>query len=511
MTRQRRKVLQRMSIHWRLALISLGVIALLLSAFGFIISFTAENALFTNEATALHNEGHLAMTTLKQHTLEIGRTPTDPPGTPPPNFKVLATILTQRLTSTSTDATVLSLQGNVIISGSDIPFSPPTLIVNPILVQQTLHTSQDGSTYLIKRDAQNERQLVIFMPIVSNHHTIGILQINTLTAPIDQFITTLRWILILGVLGSLSLATLLMFPLISAALHPLVAMEQTSRAIAAGNLSLRLQTLETDDEIGHMTSSFNDMVAQLETAFRRQKQLTADISHELRTPLTALRGSLEILLIGIERGDSGATRRLVSNMHEETERMQRMIDDLLILTRLDEGKAIVHLTATNIRTVVGKVYDQAQQLTRGQTIHCQISPDIPLVCVDPDRLQQVLLNITDNALKYTPADGHIDYVVRSEEADSVIIEVHDTGIGIPPEAVPHVFDRFYRADPARTRHAQHVGGSGLGLAIAKELIEAQGGEILLHSTYSQGTTITIRLQAISAPEQPVEKVTQIIH
>ena len=175
--------------------------------------------------------------------------------------------------------------------------------------------------------------------------------------------------------------------------------------------------------------------------------------------------------------------------------MHRLVEDLLVLTRLDEGKIVLREDTINVGTVIDKVYDQAQQLAHGQEIRREIALDIPLVRADADRLQQVLLNVMDNALKFTSADGCVELSAYKERQTAAIIEIRDNGKGIPPEALRHVFDRFYRADRARSRLPQSVSGNGLGLAIAKELIEAQGGTILISSIPGKGTTVTIRLCA----------------
>ncbi len=494
-----RRLVNRIPLRWRLALISLGVLALLLSALGLVILFTAEQALLSNEAVALRNEARLAADGIKGHPLFPAPPPGPPPGSLPTNFDVYTTILVEKLASASVNATVLSLNDQVIVSGNDLvgnnfPQTPFPVTLKPSLIQQTLANDSQGSSYLIARDIQGNRQLVVLMPLVSQHRTVAILQLNTPTAPYDNYITTLRLILLIGVLGALSFAIALTFPLIGAALYPLVVMERTSRRIANGNLSLRLDTPVTDDEIGHLAVSFNWMVAQLEAAFKRQKQFVADVSHELRTPLTALSGSLEMLLIGADQGDTEASRRLMHNMYAEVQRMHRLVEDLLALTRLDEGKLVLRVETIDIRPVIEKVYDQAQQLAHGQEIRYEVATDILPVRADADRLQQVLLNIVDNALKFTPAEGLVDISAHDEGQTSVIIKIHDTGKGIPPDALPHVFDRFYRADPARARSPQSVTGNGLGLAIAKELIEAQGGTISIDSVQGQGTTVVIRLQ-----------------
>jgi two-component system OmpR family sensor kinase len=497
-TKRLQRLANRIPIRWRLTLVSLGVLTLLLSALGIIILLTAEQALLSNEATALHKEARLAVSGLRGHPFVLTAPPGPPSGPLPPDFSLPAQVLVQKLASASANATILSPAGSIVVSGSDLPLTPLPVTLSPARIQQTLANDSQNNSYLLVRDAQRKRQLVVLMPIVSQHHTIAILQLNTPTTTADEFIITLRLILLFGVIGALSIAIALTFPLVGAALHPLRDMERTSRRIAQGALSMRLQVPLTDDEIGHLALSFNWMVAQLETAFQRQKQFVADVSHELRTPLTALSGSLEMLLIGADKGDIEASRRLARGMYAEVQRMHRLVEDLLVLTRLDEGKMVLREDTIDIHTVIDKVYDQAQQLSHGQEIRSETALDMPLVHADADRLQQVLLNIVDNALKFTPADGCVALSAYREGQTAVIIKIRDNGKGIAPEALPHVFDRFYRADPARSRLPHSATGSGLGLAIAKELIEAQGGTISITSVPGKGTTVTIQLQAIPA-------------
>jgi two-component system OmpR family sensor kinase len=245
--------------------------------------------------------------------------------------------------------------------------------------------------------------------------------------------------------------------------------------------------------------SFNQMVSKLEESLQRQKRFVADVSHELRTPLAALSGSLEMLLIGADRGDREAMHRLTRGMYAEVQRMHRLVEDLLALTRLDEGKMKLREEAVHIQAVLEHICHQAQQLAHGQTIRSLVVPGTPPACADRDKLQQILLNLIENALKFTPSDGVIELEVSAEEQQTVVITIRDTGQGIPPEALPHVCDRFYRADPSRSRQPQQSNGNGLGLAIAKELLEAQKGTIHIASTLGKGTTITIRLRSAENP------------
>jgi two-component system OmpR family sensor kinase len=501
------RFINRIPIRWRLVLLSLGLLALLLSASSVIISIIAEQSLLTNEVSVLHNESFLAVKGIKGRPF----VPSDvffPPGTPSPDFVATAAELAHRLTSPTTNAAILSTEGTILVPGSTLTFSSLPVTLSPDKVQQALASNDPNTSYLLVKDAQGKRQMVVLIPLVSGFHTLGILQISTPTAPIDHFLTTLRLILFLGVISTLCLAAAFTFPLVSIALHPLVEIERTSRRIAQGVLSMRIDPPPTNDEIGRLAHSFNRMVAQLEAAFQRQKRFVSDVSHELRSPLTALSGSLEMLLIGADRGDMEASRRLAHGMYAEIQRMHRLVEDLLALAQLDTGRLALRENIVSVDGIIQMVYEQAQHLLNGQELRSDVAPDIPPVRVDEDRFQQVLLNIVDNALKFTPSAGRVDILARGEGQDTVIIQVRDTGQGISPDALPHVFDRFYRVDPSRSRPPQRVGGSGLGLAIAKELIEAQGGSITIDSTPGKGTTVALRLQTAKLQDQskhPIKK------
>lgn len=486
---------RRIPIRWRLTLISLGVLALLLSGLSIAITLVAEQVLFSNEVSVLHNEARLAVNGIRGHPFVLARYSNPPPGPLPPDFDLTGDDLVLKLASTETNAAILSTDGSVLIPGSTFPLAPQPVVLAPQRVQQLLQANQNGMNYALVKDAQGQRQLVAFMPLVSNHHTIAILQMNTPTAPIDQFLAALRVIFFSGIICVLALAIAITFPLVGLALRPLVEMERTSRHIAAGNLSMRIDPPSTGDEIDHLAISFNEMVAKLEAAFQRQKQFVSDASHELRTPLTALSGSLEMLLIGADRGDSGAARRLAHGMYNEVQRMHRLVEDLLVLTRLDEGKIVLRHDTIQVEPIIATICNQAGYLARGQEISCDIASNLPSIQADRDRLQQVLLNIVDNALKFTPASGRVDITAESDGQGAVLMRVRDSGQGIAAEALPHVFDRFYRADPARSRQPRQVGGSGLGLAIARELLEAQGATIAITSIPGEGTTVTIRFPA----------------
>lgn len=495
--RQKRRfstLIQRIPLRWRLALLSLALLTLLLSGLGMAISLIASQVLVTNEVNVLQNEAQVAIKgvmkgiplserpfALSTHLLPEGPLPT--------NFEPSALSFLHALSGSSsgTHAAILTSLGGTLLVNPAVPYLPQ---------QKVREIMQTTNWYLLIKNAQGQRQLVVFIPLVRDYQTVGILQICTSTAPIDHFLAPFRLSLILGIIGALCLAMALTFPLVSVALRPLIEIERTSRRIARGELSVRIATPPTNDELGRLARSFNHMVARLETAFHKQKRFVADVSHELRTPLTALSGSLEMLLIGADQGDPEATRRLARGMYAEVQRMNRMVEDLLVLTRLDDGKIALRQEQIDVGMLLNTVYEQAELLAHGQELRREVAADLASVRADRDHLQQVLLNLVDNALKFTPAGGRVELRARSDQRNSVMITVSDTGQGIDPAALPHVFDRFYRADLARSRSPQQAGGSGLGLAIVRELVEAQDGRIEITSTPGQGTTVTLLFPAI---------------
>ncbi len=498
----------RLPLRWRLALATFGLLAVLLAALGSLVSLTEEQALLRNQATVLFDEARLASTPTSTRGFS-GRGQTPPPvvATPPPNIALESQFIANRLTGLGTVATVLSPSGSMLAGGEDAVSGPLGVASLPrptaAEVQRTLHDRVSTDRYYIGYASDGSHWLYILLPVIQRASngslgTVAILQLSERTSAIDHSVAALRLILFTGIAGALLLAGALALPLVGAALRPLRDMERTSQRISAGALSLRLKEPETDDEVGHLARSFNAMVARLEEAFLRQKRFVSDVSHELRTPLTALGGQLEMLMLGADAGDPETRHRLMRGMYAETERMRRLVEDLLTLARLDEGRLSLRLAPVDTAAIVRDVCEQAQTLAQGQVVSCDVPAGPLMAQADGDRLREVLLNLVENAVKFTPTEGTITLAAHPGAARrTVALEVRDTGTGIPPEALPHVFDRFYRADFARVRAPQSTSGSGLGLSIAKSLIEAQGGIIAVASELGHGTTVTITLP--SAP------------
>ncbi len=309
-------------------------------------------------------------------------------------------------------------------------------------------------------------------------------------APADELLQQLRLMLVLGVAGALIVGTSLGVPVTRAALHPLAQVTTTSERIAAGELDQRTNLPAGRDEIGRLAQAFDRMVDRLEGTLRSQRQFVADASHELRTPLTALGGLIEMLLLGADRGDRAQSQRALRVAHQEVERLTRLVDELLTLSRFDASPALADQPC-DLAALVAEVGAQARLLAGSRAVIVRADGSLP-VTGDADQLKQVLLNLIGNAIAFTDEAGHIE--VRAARGGAwVCLEVSDDGTGIDPVDLPRIFERFYRSDTSRARRSNDGGGSGLGLAITRAIVEAHGGTIIARSALGQGATFTVEL------------------
>jgi signal transduction histidine kinase len=257
---------------------------------------------------------------------------------------------------------------------------------------------------------------------------------------------------------------------------------------------------KTGDELQQLTVAVNKMMGRLESAFEHVNRFSADVAHELRTPLTILQGELEATI-----QDQRLTPELldiIGSALEETERMRTIVEQLLAISRLDSGDAAITRVEVKLGDLVATVVEPMRILAEEKAISlvCQRSEAVR-VNGDPSRLKQAVVNLLDNAIRYTQHGGAVTVAV-SHEVNWGVITVADNGCGIAPGALPHVFERFYRADAARTRYS---GGAGLGLAIVKAICSAHQGEVTISSTEGAGTTVVIRLPlAVSAQPETAD-------
>jgi signal transduction histidine kinase len=285
--------------------------------------------------------------------------------------------------------------------------------------------------------------------------------------------------LILSALAASASAVVVSLFITRQIISPIQALSKASQRIAAGNYNERVKLIvknpEKVDELGQLAQDFNRMAENLEQTEALRRQLIGDVSHELRTPLTTIKGSMEALIDGV----LPAEPETFEQIYQEADRLQRLVNDLQELSRVEAGALRLELQPLKLAEILkaATIRLERQYAEKGVRLEMDLTPNLPEVQVDADRLSQVLFNLGGNALQYTPTGGQVTISAR-RKGDEVQVRVKDTGIGIAAEHLSYVFDRFYRADRSRARVS---GGSGIGLTIAKHLVEAHGGRIWVES------------------------------
>jgi heavy metal sensor kinase len=316
------------------------------------------------------------------------------------------------------------------------------------------------------------------------------LQVAASLAPSTRALREL--VIVLLTIGPLALAGTLGggYWLARKALGPIDRMAATAAEITSHRLDRRLETTGTADELDGLARTFNAMIERLERSFEEVRRFTADAAHELRTPLAAMRTEAEVALRSPRSPERD--QRMLENLLEEMERLTRLVSQLLFLCREDAGIGTGEVRTIRLEELVSEVGEHMGVAAQEKRV--ELSLDLPgpfAVQGDADRLRQLFFNLIDNAIKYTPPGGSV--AVRGESAQGQVrIAVDDSGIGIPIDHLPHVFDRFYRVDPARSPETE---GSGLGLAICRSIAEAHGGRIGIDSRSGLGTCVTLVLPA----------------
>src|SRR5215510_1168806 len=303
---------------------------------------------------------------------------------------------------------------------------------------------------------------------------------------------TLAVILATGIPFAVALAIGGGYFLAGRVLSPVGAMAEKAREITAESLAKRLPIDNAQDEFGQLATVFNDTLSRLQDAFERLRRFTADASHELRTPLTAMRSVGEVALQNTL--DAGSYRDVIGSMLEEVDRLTRLVESLLILTRADSGKIQLAPEALDLGGLAGHVIDQLRVLADEKQQELTLRAPIRVFATgDGALIRHALMNLIHNAIKYTPNGGTITVEVNAT-GGRALIEVRDTGPGIPPAHRDRIFDRFYRVDTGRSREE---GGIGLGLAIARWAVEANGGQIELASDEERGSLFRILLPVVA--------------
>lgn len=378
--------------------------------------------------------------------------------------------------------------GSVIGQSSNLAQWQQTLPLSSDTLSQLLAGQQPAPTQV----TVGGQQLLLYnMRVRLIGGVPGILQFAQPLSTIDQELDPVRRALFIG--GAL--ATLLAFAiawlLAGLALRPIARITRTAKAIGeAQDFTRRVDYRGPQDEVGRLATTFNAMLGALQAAYQAQRRFVADASHELRTPLTSIRGNIALLqrVPPIDAEDRAA---VLNDLAGESERMSRLVADLLTLARADAGRSL-RREPVMLAPLVAGLARRLSAIYPDRTLRLDV-PENLAVMGDPDALLQVLLNLLDNALKFTPA-GRLVLLTASSAHGRVDISVRDTGPGIPPEVLPHIFERFYQADTARAGS-----GTGLGLAIARTLVTAQGGTLQAESTVGIGSVFTVTLPAAQMP------------
>jgi two-component system OmpR family sensor kinase len=322
-----------------------------------------------------------------------------------------------------------------------------------------------------------------------------VIQAATSFEAVNQSSQSLLLIIVIATTVALIGSVILGLMLANSVLKPIEDITRSAAQItAADDLKTRLQWNGPMDEMGQLVSVFNKAMQRLEHLFTVQQRFVADVSHELRTPLTAIIGNVEV----IKR--YGMDQESIDAIQSEAQRMSRLVNDLLLLARADNGELKLNLEDLDLDIVVGEAYREARILAKDRDLKVTVVDFEPVrIRGDADRLKQLLSNLLINAIKFTPDGGQIIINLRKTEHDA-ILQVQDTGIGISPEDLQRIFDRFYQADASRVR-LDTAEGAGLGLSIAQWIAQAHGGKIQVDSTVGEGTTFTVTIPHIEEPER----------
>jgi heavy metal sensor kinase len=365
----------------------------------------------------------------------------------------------------------------------DIPLSP-TALASALNGRATFESARfrDGSSFRL-----------LSVPIRGNGVLVNIVQVGTSLRPVEEMLH--RLVLVLLVSAPIALAAALVggWFLADRALRPVEAITQAAERIAAGDLTQRLSVPSALDEIGRLAVTFNDMIARLEASFRQVRQFSADASHELRTPLTVIKGEAELAL---RRPRLAEDYKLVlESTLEEIDHMTRIVDELMFLSRTDLGEVAIESLPVRLDALVEDIQRQAAVLGQEQGVQVTVGAVVVAVVQgDELRLRELLLNLVDNAVKYSRPGGKVEIALVRERA-TARLSVMDQGIGIPADEQRRVFDRFYRTDAARA-HAKK--GTGLGLSICKWIAEAHHGRIEVQSQVGEGSRFTVVLPVMAS-------------
>lgn len=500
------------SIRGQLVLLYLGILTLLLLGLGIFQSLTLRSYLRSSAAASVRRSAYSELNVLGPCYIRS-------PGELQSNAQQLA----QLLGTPNTAVTIVTPSGIALAShgagppGASHPLRLSAATINQLIANAAPDSSDaavpvtkcpSGKVVAVRTGKHNPppdwggslvnggKTLLVAVPLGPPLAPFGYAILGRSLAQENGIASRLLIVFVLGALSALLLAALLALPLINRALRPLRRVANTAGEIAGGDFSQRANLARSHDEIGRLGMAFDAMVDRLQSAIaaasaseERMRQFLADASHELRTPVTVLRGTSQVLLN--QTGDANPEyRAALEGMYEESVRLAKLVDDLLTLSRLDEGQRLAP-ERIELRSYLEEFLDRYGHLWEERPIHAEVEHlDGAAAWVDREALRRILTNLIDNAARYSRPGMPIT-VGGDAESETVSLTVRDAGPGLTAEQVKHVFERFYRANQARSRNS---GGSGLGLAIVQGLTQESGGSIEFDSAPERGTTVRVVLK-----------------
>jgi len=381
--------------------------------------------------------------------------------------------------------TVYKPDGSVLVDSNDT-LPPKANSDNAPEVASALDNGLMGVN--IRRDAHGVQTMYMATLISSGIEVIGILRLSIPTAPTMDAARRSLLLLIIAAVAIASGVSLFGWVLAKNLARPIQVLTEAAENMERGDLSVRV-TPSGPQELQRLSEAFNNMASRLQSNVTELRAFVANASHELRTPLTVVKLRAEALLEGALEDPEVATR-FMEEIETEVDRLVRMVNDLLDLSRMEAGLVPGPRVSLNLGAIANEVYEtfSIRANRADEKLELDIEPGLPPVMGNDDQIRRVFYNLVENAIKYTPSGGRVEMLLRpGPKGDTVRLLIRDSGPGIPPDHLAHVFERFYRAETAQPRPGV-VRGSGLGLAIAKSIVESHGGEIGVSSQVGNGTT-----------------------
>lgn len=381
---------------------------------------------------------------------------------------------------------ILDAQGTVLVDSRQeqqgLNLRNDTLVTQALTGQYASHTEEDGEN----------SAMFLALPAVVDNQLVGVIYVSQPLNDVTSVLRDLRLRWLFSTLIALASSGLVGLLLSTAIARPVRRLTAAAGAVAQGQLDQQVP-VSSKDELGRLSQTFNDMTTRLKAARQMQIDFVANVSHELRTPLTSIKGMIETLRDGAV-DDLTVRDRFLGTVESETDRLIRLVNDLLVLSRADSGALNLRCQASDLAQLAQGCLDRLVQPAEARNINLRLTTDpaTPPVWADPDRVEQVLVNLLDNAIKFSRPGDTVTVKIDPDSDGMVLVQVCDEGIGIPAEALPRLGQRFYRVDRARSRSA---GGSGLGLAIAQTLVAAHGGQLWPESREGHGTVVSFTLPA----------------